>query len=366
MRATEEPGMSSSSADKSSAPHAEDQSPALDARQHVTLASALARHMPGKARLLRESEGAELAGDVVHTDQDGGLAALEAELARLREDGTPNQRTGIEAFEAFVDPEGGLLGSVFGAEREQLLRGYLVWSRKGEQAFNVSRAARRVAALGAWIAENGAKVGLSTLRRDDAKEVARQGGLFCSPTLSATGQRVLFVHAARLLGVRDTMQCTPERLALTFFFVLVSLSMRPEVASEGLIIVEDLSGIGMGTMFSSWAWRLKSYTDPLSLGASAVKMKRIVVFQEPVWMDLVTAVAKRFLARKITERISLMGKRSKAAVLTDIMGSLDGVPNGFWEGAGGHELRDVLFAGTRGGDGDDDDDDDEEFVSQSE
>jgi hypothetical protein len=111
--------------------------------------------------------------------------------------------------------------------------------------------------------------------------------------------RVLWVVNIGGVDVGVLSKLTPQQTLTMVFLVTLTMSLNVTANTLGVTVVQDIEGLSLWAMKDAIAKEVKQRMDQLSMGATAVKMKKVCVVGESFWMSAIFGLMKFFMSKKI-------------------------------------------------------------------
>ena len=220
----------------------------------------------------------------------------------------------------------------FQASKDDLLKAFVHWSRKGEDdefTYNISKAVRRLEAYVEWMDKNCQQL---DLKGSSMKEVADAWKMKMSH--DKHGRLVWWIDLDGL-DFKHIKQNVPREDTLRYFVWLSHLTLFDAGSQEhGFVLVEGVGHKGMIEMMTCVSMDVGTKLDRLTIGILPIKMEACILFNNPTWVHILMALMSPFLSKKMRKRIkSLKNKQDTQAFFEEELGK-ECIPTGITRLAG--------------------------------
>mmetsp|Transcript_18901 Transcript_18901/g.27978 ORF Transcript_18901/g.27978 Transcript_18901/m.27978 type:complete len:347 (+) Transcript_18901:51-1091(+) len=276
------------------------------------------------------AEGSSSQKDIYAPNLEKGMLTIKAMLNKVKKD------TGHKKFKFDLVPL-----KHFNATMNDVLRAFVMWSRKEEESrFNVTKAFRRLESYATWMDEH----------RDDLKEpftvksIRKVADAWkFKLTYDAKGRVVWWLD----LGTWDIPSIKnkiPPRESLRFVFWICHLVMfDPKAQKNGIIFVESLGKKGMYETFTMVPMDLGTQMDRLTIGVLPLRCKAIYTFNHLRWMSILVTVFKPFMSAKMRQRVIVIPRsEDPGPVIEKEVGGKAAIPAEFADLKGGKVKEDIF------------------------
>lgn len=278
------------------------------------------------------ADGKHSKGDILVDTVHSGLELLNEYL-------TSKQST--------MDAPDALMGLVpleeFNATQDQFLTSFLMWAQKEDgdtktMEINVSKARRRLDSYFEWMDANkrdfevpltvesvmpAAKVWDIQISYDD------EGVFLWWIDLGAMDR-----EAIKSLSPSDHLRY------VVWFAHLVMFDKRAQ--ENGAMIIEDLGMIGFWKLATLVPHDVSAKMDRLTIGILPVKLKKIYIFGAAAWMNVLMALMKPFMGKKMRDRMEILSRKTDKQKFCDDLVTRKKIPVDFC-GLTGEAPRDNHF-----------------------
>jgi CRAL/TRIO domain len=230
----------------------------------------------------------------------------------------------------------------FDANEKDLLRSFVLWSRKQEQhqtqqqqqhdektaattskpqplIYNVSKAFRRLESYIEWMNQNARDFNFKN-SEISMKDIARVWDM--KMTHDKQGRLVWFCDL-EALDFDYIKHKLPHDDTLRYLVWLVHLILFDKGTQEnGVVLVYSIGKVGLIESLTLVPLELQHKFDSLSIGRLPIRVESIIMFNNPTWMKVVMALVTPFLSRKMTRRLKLIKRlEDPRQILEDVLGS---------------------------------------------
>lgn len=194
-----------------------------------------------------------------------------------------------------------------------------------EKVFNVTKAFRRLEAYADWMADTGTDLTEPKLTTASMKEVndvwKMKLGYSKSDCLTWW---IDFTHLDTK-AIKATPDVDSMRLVVWYSHFIM---FDERAQKNGIIMVENMAKMGFFTMMTLIPPKLSAKMDKLTIGVLPVKMKKIYLMECSTWVNIIMAIMKPFMSKKMRSRIVNVDKE-KDDKMTNELGGPEYVVEGF-------------------------------------
>ena len=161
-----------------------------------------------------------------------------------------------------------------------------------------------------------------------------------SSSYDKEGRLVWWVDCARL--DKALLKTIPVEDSLrAFVWYAHAVMYDGHAQGNGIVFVEDIAQLGFWSAMTLVPMKLSIKLDRLTIGVLPVKMKLLLIFDSPTWMDIMMKMFSVFMSKKMRSRMVVYKKEWH--VLTERLGQ-ECIPAGFGECGGTLSTDPVLAA----------------------
>ena len=231
---------------------------------------------------------------------------------------------------------------------DDLFVAFLRWSQGKHEddydastAFNVEKAFRRLERFATWghkhhrdMQSAGAGAGGEAPYGPDAflADHTQLWSMLVSVNTSRGAQpgSVIWVIEPARMNVEELKQTPPARILRYMWHLTHALSLDADANRHGCVIVENLAGASLWVMLGLVPSSVKAKADKLLAGASAVKVKRVLLLNAPWGLRLLIRFVRLFLSKKIRSRFRV----TTEAKMAETVGGWSQIPSNRLAGCG--------------------------------
>jgi len=219
----------------------------------------------------------------------------------------------------------------FGATKEDLLRAFVYWCRKGGKngdgdddngsssevvKYNISNAFRRLESYVEWMDKNCQGM---DLKGNTMKEIADQWKM--KVTHDQKGRLVWWIDFG-LVDLKHLKKNVSNDDTLRYFVWLCHFVIFDEGAQKnGLVVAESVGGHGLFETMTAVSMDVGTKLDRLTIGILPIKMEFCYLYNNPGWMRVMMAIMSPFMGKKMRKRIvTIKNKESPQSIFEEAIG----------------------------------------------
>jgi len=163
-----------------------------------------------------------------------------------------------------------------------------------KQEYNVDKAFRRLSNYASWMFEE-KELFREPLTRESVRETATLGS-FIGQKTDKLGRVAWYLDLSRA----DLSKPVDwDQILRWMVWLLHEMAFDEAVQKNGIVFVEDLAHIGFWNMKKLMNPELQNRSNGIFQGASAVKIKKMLIFRAPWYITALMAFMKIFLSKKL-------------------------------------------------------------------
>lgn len=228
----------------------------------------------------------------------------------------------------------------FNATEENLLKGFVHWSQKGDedgrQAYNISKAFRRLESYVEWMEKNCKELNLKGSSMKEIQDVWKM-----KMTHDKNGRLVCWIDIGDL-DLKYIKKSLPHEDTLRYVVWLSHLVLFDTSSQEnGLVFAEAMGHKGMIECITAISMDVGTKLDRLTIGILPVKMEACYLFNNPTWLHIIMGLISPFMGKKMRKRIKTFKKKEDHRAFFEEHIGKDHIPADF-AGLSGAAEKDIL------------------------
>lgn len=283
------------------------------------------------------ANGKEGEGDLMLETADEGVPMLkkyikDKDLKLAEEQATATEKLPFNSWMDLVPLE------EFHVSQTTFLKAFLKWSIKDQEdiaegsegaklVVNASKARRRLDSYFDWMKENMAEsMAQNPLTLDSVIHIQKLWELQSS--YDKEGRYCWWFDIGKMdqKGIKETDPMDQLRYIVWYSHLVM---FDPIAQDNGVTLVEDLDKIGFWNTMTLLPMEMSAKMDRLTIGVLPVKMKAIYMLGCARWMNLMMALMKPFLSKKMRGRLIIINETDDRQEWVDGLFEPDNVPDGF-------------------------------------